>query len=425
MKKNSWLSKDLILMSIGQIISLFGNQILCFALPLYLLNQTGSSALFGIISAVSFIPMILLFPIGGVIADRVDKRNIMVILDFSTAALIFLFSVLIGKFSMIPLVVATMIILYAIQGAYRPAVKASIPALVDAEHFMQANSMVDVISSLANMIGPVLGGLLFSFVGLAPILYISVVCFFVSAVMELFLHIPFEKRPKQGSVIMTGFQDIKGSFGFIFRKKPVIWKLCISYGLVSMLLCALFVIALPILLTQRLGFPKDFANKLYGYAQGIIAAGSILGGLLAGILAKWLKPKAISYIMIGCALSILIAGIVLQLSDSSMTIYMVLVTGCSILMVLASLFQIQMMSYIQILTPNDLIGKVISCVICVCMCSIPIGQFIYGFIFEHIGRYTYIPFYVSALITIVIGIFSFRLYNMIGIEIEQRMEALK
>lgn len=103
-------------MAIGQIISLFGNQILRYALPLYLLNQTGSSVLFGTILACSFIPMIILFPIGGIIADRVNKRNIMVILDFATAMLIFLFCLLVGKIDVIPLMTITMIILYGIQG---------------------------------------------------------------------------------------------------------------------------------------------------------------------------------------------------------------------------------------------------------------------------------------------------------------------
>ncbi len=416
MQEKSLFSRNFVLMSIGQIISLFGNQILRFALPLYLLNQTGSSALFGIISAVSFIPMILLFPIGGVIADRVNKRNIMVVLDISTSVLVFLFSILVGKFEIVPLIAAMMIILYAIQGAYQPAVKASIPILVDTKYLMQANSVVDVISSLANMIGPVIGGLLFSLIGLAPILYVSIACFFASAVMEMFLHIPFEKKPKLGNIIVTGFGDIKGSFGFIFKNEPIIWKICITYAMVSLLLCSLFVIALPVLLTQSLGFSKQFANQLYGYAEGIIAAGSIFGGMLAGVSAKKLTPKAIPYFIIGCALSILTCAIAMQFSNSSMLIYIVLVIGCSILMVLASLFQVQMMSYIQILTPNDLIGKVVSCVICVCMCSSPIGQFIYGFVFEHIGRYTYFPFYAAALITIVMGILSFRFYSKISIE---------
>lgn len=416
------LSKDFILMSIGQIISLFGNQILRFALPLYLLNMTGSSVLFGTISAASFIPMILFFPIGGIIADRVNKRNIMVVLDFCTSALVFLFSILLGKFEIVPLIAITMIVLYAIQGVYQPSVKASIPVLVDTEYLMQANSVVDVISSLANMIGPIIGGILFSFVGLTPILYFSVACFFISAVMEIFLHIPFEKKSKQGNIIVTGYRDIKESFRFIFKHKPAIWRMCITYGMVSLLLCALFVIALPVLLTQSLGFGREFANQLYGYAEGFIAAGSILGGLLAGILAKKLTPKAIPYLMIGCALSILINGVALQFLTSSIAIYIVLVAGCSVLMILASLFQIQMMSYIQILTPNSLIGKVTSCAICICLCSSPIGQFIYGFIFEHIGVYTYLPFYIAALITVVMSILSFQLYGKIDIEIKQQME---
>ncbi|MDD3368175.1 MAG: hypothetical protein PHP50_04690 [Lachnospiraceae bacterium] len=54
---------------IGQIISLFENAVLRFALPLYLLNQTHSAALFGMVSACSFIPMIMLPPIGGIVAD--------------------------------------------------------------------------------------------------------------------------------------------------------------------------------------------------------------------------------------------------------------------------------------------------------------------------------------------------------------------
>jgi len=59
-------SKDFILVVIGQVVSIFGNQIVRFALPLYLLNKTGSPALFGTILAISFIPMILLFPVGGI-----------------------------------------------------------------------------------------------------------------------------------------------------------------------------------------------------------------------------------------------------------------------------------------------------------------------------------------------------------------------
>lgn len=419
MEKKSIWSKDFQLMAIGQIISLFGNQILRFALPLYLLHQTGSAALFGTISAISFIPMLILFPIGGIIADRVSKRNIMVILDFCTAALVFIFLLLSGEFNIVPLIAATLLLLYAIQGTYQPAVKASIPALVDKESFMQANSVVDVISSSANMIGPVVGGLLFATIGLSAILYICVGCFCVSAVMEMFIHIPFGKRQVQGGIIASGLADIGESFRYIFKTKPIIWKMSVTYGLVSLFLCSLFVIALPVLITQTLGFSPSTANRLYGYAEGVIAVGSVAGGLLAGVLSKKLNAKIIPGFIIGSALSILIGGMALHLFHSRLVVYAVLVFACSALMIFSSLFQIQMMSYIQVLTPNDLIGKVISCVICVCMCSNPIGQCIYGIVFEDIGDYSYLPFYVAALLVTTVGILTRSVFYEVEAELVQ------
>lgn len=77
--ENKLFTKDFTLVVIGQIISLFGNAVIRFALPLYLLNQTGSSALFGAVLACANVPMMLLSPVGGLAADRVNKRNVMVI----------------------------------------------------------------------------------------------------------------------------------------------------------------------------------------------------------------------------------------------------------------------------------------------------------------------------------------------------------
>ena len=134
-------TKDFMLVVIGQIISLFGNATIRFALPLYLLNLTGSSALYGTVTACAFIPAILLSPIGGIVADRVNKRNIMVILDFFTAAVILAFSLLMNEVNLILLLTVTLMFLYGIAGAYQPSVQASIPALTNQDNFMAANSI--------------------------------------------------------------------------------------------------------------------------------------------------------------------------------------------------------------------------------------------------------------------------------------------
>ncbi|WP_029905069.1 MFS transporter [Prevotella sp. 10(H)] len=420
--KNTILSKDFILVATGQIISIFGNQILRYALPLYMLNQKGSSALFGTILAISFIPMLLLFPIRGIIADRMNKRNIMVMLDFITAILILLFYLLIGKVEIVPLIAVTMIILSGIQGAYQPAVNASIPVLVAPEHIMKANSVINLINSAASMAGPVIGGILFSIVGLIPILYVSIGCFFASAVMEIFINIPFEKRKTKGNIFTTGTNDLKESFRFMFKEQPVLWKASLIFAALGLFLTALIIIAVPVIITQHLGFAPDTANRLYGYAQGIIAVGAILGGLLAGLLSKKLKLKSGSLILIGSAFSVLIGGIALHFLSESIPVYVILAIGCGLYVTLSTLLQIQIMTFIQIITPKDLIGKVISCFMCVCMCSIPIGQFIYGIIFEKIESYLYLPFYIAVMIITGISVFTRHIFCQIDNLIEGKGE---
>lgn len=405
-KKNMMFSKDFYFVAIGQIISLFGNQILRYALPLYLLNQTNSSALFGTISAIAFIPMILLCPIGGILADRVNKRNIMVILDFGTAAVTFLFCFLLGKSNIVPLVAATMIILYGIQGTYQPTVQASVPVLVDTEHMMQANSVITLISSLANMVGPVIGGMLYSVVGLTPILYTSVGCFCASAIMEMFIHIPFKKKEITTGIFTVGMNDVKESVAYIFHTRSILWKISLIFASLNLLLTALLIIGVPVIITQHLGFATNTANRLYGYAQGVIAAGSLLGGMLAGILSKRLTANASPFLLVGCALAVMLGGVGLQLSKNPLHMYIVLTISSGIFMLLASLFSVQMMTYLQLMTPQYLIGKVISCVMFLCMCSNPLGQLAYGFIFDKIGDILYVPFYIAPLIMIGISIMT-------------------
>lgn len=125
--------KNFTMVVIGQIISLFGNSILRYALPLYLLNLTGSASLYGIVMALSFIPMLLLEPIGGIIADRVNKKNVMVFLDFFTSGLIIFYLFTYKRFSIVLLLIVVLMLLYGIQGIYQPAVQASIPLLVAPE----------------------------------------------------------------------------------------------------------------------------------------------------------------------------------------------------------------------------------------------------------------------------------------------------
>ena len=142
----------------------------------------------------------------------------MVTLDFFTAAVIVTFFLLKNEWNPVPLLTVTLMLLYGIAGAYQPAVQASIPALVSQENFIAANSVVNAVSSFASLAGPVLGGVLYSAYGLDPVLWVCTVCFTLSAVMEIFIKIPFQRQPSDGGVLKTAKTDFAESIRFIRRE---------------------------------------------------------------------------------------------------------------------------------------------------------------------------------------------------------------
>lgn len=375
-------SKDFTLVVIGQIISLFGNAAVRFALPLYLLNQTGSSALYGTVTACAFIPAILLSPVGGIVADRVNKRNIMVILDFCTAALILIFCLLMNAVNLILLLTVTMMILYGIAGAYQPAVQSSIPALVSRDNFMAANSVVNTISSFSALLGPVLGGIVYSAYGLEPVLFICIACFAVSAVMEIFITIPYKKQEPGGSVFKIVKNDFMQSVKFIRKDKPAVGKAMLIICGMNLFLSAMIIVGMPYLITEVLDMETALANRLYGFAQGALAAGGLAGGVCAGIFAKKLKIGKSGSLIIICALCVFPMGAALILFSSAMINYIVITVCCFVIMLFSTVFTVQMMSFVQAETPQNLIGKVIAVVLTVAMCAQPLGNALYGVLFE-------------------------------------------
>lgn len=411
-------SKDFALVVIGQIISLFGNATIRFALPLYLLNLTGSSALYGTVTACAFIPAILLSPIGGIVADRVNKRNIMVILDFFTAAVILTFSLLMNGVNLILLLTVTLMFLYGIAGAYQPSVQASIPALTNQDNFMAANSIINTISSLASLMGPVLGGILYSAYGLKPVLWVCMVCFIMSAVMEIFIKIPFQKQTSGGGILKTARTDFAESIRFIRKEKPVIGKAVLVICGINLFLAAMIIVALPYLVTEVLNLDASQANRLYGFAEGALAAGGLAGGIGAGIFANKLAIYKSGNLVIACAACVFPIGIALILFSSGIINYIVITACCFVIMVFSTIFTVQMMAFIQAETPQNLIGKVIAVILTVSMCAQPLGNALYGVLFEICKGLEYIVVLFACVVSLMIAIGTRNIFKKLSPEVK-------
>lgn len=409
--KQSRFSRDFLLVVLGQIVSLFGNAVIRFALPLHLLNQTGSSALYGAVTACAFVPAVLLTPVGGLLCDRVNKRSVMAALDFSTALLLLAFIHLTGRVPAVPLLSVTLMLLYGIAGAYQPTVQASVPALVPPERLEAANSIINAISSLASLLGPVLGGMLYGVWGLPPILILSTACFALSALMELFIHIPHVPQPASAGLFDVIRSDFSLSFRFLRRQKPVLLRTTLMVCGINLFLSSMINVGMPCLITQTFGFSPARASELYGAAQGVLGIGGLAGGMCAGLLAGRMTLQGSGRLLVACTACAFPIGAALLIAPSPMIRYGVL-TACGFLIfVFSTIFSVQVISFIQRETPRELTGKVMSVSLTLSMCAQPLGSALYGVLFEICGGLEYAVVLFSVLISLAIALRAKRILS--------------
>lgn len=396
-------NKDFVLLVMGQFITQFGNAALTFALPLYLLNQTGSSALYGTVTACAFIPQILLSPVGGIIADRVDKRKIMMALDIFLTVVVVVYSLSFHRTGLVLLLTVTLMILYGIMGAYEPSVQAGIPALVGKECYVAANSVLNIISSVSSLAGPVLGGLIYASYGLLPVLWMCTACFLLSAVLKIFLRMPAVKQSVSGNIRAIVKSDFAESFRYIRKDKPLIGKMVLAICGINVFLSAMFIVGMPYIITEILDFEAEQANRLFGFTQGIMAAGGLTGGVGAGVLAKRLKAEKAGNLMVACALCVFPIGVAMAVCSSAMVNYMIMTVCSFIIMIFSTIFTVQMTALVQTETPQNLIGKVIAVILMFCMCAQPLGNTLYGVLFEVCAGFEFAVVLFSGVVSLMIA----------------------
>ena len=408
-EKSTLFKRDFTLVVIGQIISLFGNAILRFALPLYLLRETGSSALFGMVTACSFAPMVVLSMIGGVLADRVNKRNIMVGLDFCTAVLILIFYLSLGKLPTVPLFITVLMLLYGISGTYQPSVQASIPLLVSSEKLMAGNAVINQVNTLSGLLGPVIGGIMFGMWGIYPILILSIGCFSFSAVMEIFIHIPHEKRIRERGILTVVGNDLKESYQFVKTEKPIFFSVVFLISIFNLILSSVMIVGTPILITQVL----KMSDTMYGFTQGALALGGLCSGILTAAIAEKLKLKSSYILLLVCAASVALMGISLMFHIPAILSYWVITLMSFTAMGASPLFVVQIYTMVQKQTPPQLVGKIMAALISIAMCGQPIGQAIYGVLFDIFESRTWIVLIVAAVAAFLIALYSKKIFSQL------------
>ena len=393
-------TKNFTLLILGQLTSLFGNFILKLALSMYVLEATGSAAIFAGILSAATIPTILLSPLGGILADRADRRNIMVALDALTGVSVLCAALFLSESNAIA-VISTLLIILSILGAFEtPTVQACIPTMLQGDNIMKGNAVVNQVASLSYLIAPMLGGVLYAVFELKPVMYASVVCFFITALFECFIKLSYQRIQNQGGVLQIVKQDFLSSMQYISKEQTSISKMLLLTAFSRFFVMGITIVGLPFLVRTVLGLNA----KYYGAAESALAVATILGSIAAGVLAEKLKIHKLSVLLATLGIFIIPAGIVFLLPVNPIIKYGVTVVSFCCMQAVISIFSIFAVSLIQQRTPNHLIGKVMAYTSTVTLCVQPIGQIVYGFLFDRFYSAVYFVLIPTGIIVCIVGL---------------------
>lgn len=176
----------------------------------------------------------------------------------------------------------------------------------------------------------------------------------------------------------------------------------------------MIIVGLPYLVTEVLSFDSVWANQLCGFAQGALAVGGLAGGVCAGIFGKRLNIQKAGNLLAVCALTVFPIGISLMLFSLAELNYVVITVCCMIIMAFSTIFTIQMMSFVQTETPQNLIGKVYSVILTVCMCAQPVGSALYGFLFEFSSGFEYLVVLFAGVASLIVALCTKGLFKMLS-----------
>lgn len=397
--------RNITYLMLGQFISVFGGAILRFALSLFVLDVTGRADIFATVLAISSIP-VLFAPIGGAIADRYDRKRLMVLMDVANAVIAALLFFVIGTSESI-LAIGFLLFILAIVGSFdTPVVGASIPLLVEEQDLEKINGLSNGIQQLSNVVAPIIGGIFYGLIGANMLVGISIVFFAAAAVIESFLKIPFEKRAQApGSVLEILTADLKDGFSEV-KNNRVIFKTLILAAAINFALTSFFIVGLPVILRMTL----QVNDTMYGVGMAVFSLASIIGAIFAGPLTKNLKFNNLYRVFVYSGVVLLVMNILLNLTGTGVG-FMVVILMEIIIGVMLSAISVYMISLIQRITPKENLGKIMATVVAVCQCAVPLGQLLMGLLFKQTTAAVFIPLLVISGLVLALSFVCFRLFK--------------
>ena len=386
---------------------MLGSQIVSFAIVWYLTEQTGSATVLAIASMFGVIPNVLISPFAGAIADRNNRKNIMIISDLVVGLARLLGFFLFASGAIQVWHIYFMIFIGSAAGSFQhPAMAASTALMVPKRHLSRVAGMNQTLQGALSIAAPPLGALLMSFTSIANIFMLDFITMLLAVLPLFFIPIPhpISRKDENGDAIQRSFvEDLTEGFQYILS-----WR-----GLTLLLVSAMFInflispamSLLPLLVKMHFGGDEVQLALI----NSVLGIGMLIGGLTLSLWGGFKRQIFTTF------MGLVIAGI------SFAAIGFIPPTGFTIAVIifLISSMMIPLINgpihaVVQSAVIPEMQGRVISLISTFAGLAMPIGLAVAGPLSDAVGIQTW--FIIGGIFMSLAGLFGYLSPAMRGIE---------
>lgn len=386
-------NKNFLLLWLGQLVSMIGNRMHSLAVMWYVLNVTGSATKAGITMVFTILPNVILSPITGPLADRLDRKKIIVITDLINGLLVGIIAILTFTNNLeLWMLYSISALMSATTAFFSPAIQASIPAIVKKDNLVRANSLTQMTRNATSIFGPALAGVLITIIGIPGLFLLNSVSYLLSGFSESFISIPKIKRDITKKT--TILQDFKDGIKYTVKNTDLLHIIIVG-GVIINFLFAPFTIIIAVMSKDILGLDSS------GY--GLLLSALSVGALVMSFFIPKISEKVGNFKLMFLGLTL--EGLLLIPFAFANNIYTAFIS----LVLLGASFgivNVAIGSVIPVIVPNNIMGRVSSVLGILCSVSMPIGYYLGGVLLE---KYSVFSILISvALLTAISGLTTVR-----------------
>lgn len=380
----------------GQTISRLGDQFYFLAIPWLVLRITPSPVQLALVLGVASLTLGLFTLMGGVLADRLGPRRLMITADVARLVIMAALAALALLVVAPPLwsIVALSALLGIFSGLFWPASGAMIPHLVPAEDLQAANSFDQITMQSSNFVGPAIAGALLAATRLAFGFVIDTASFAVSVVTLAFVRMPPHSRETTRTAKPeSGMASLGAALRFLLRTRLLTTFFVVSL-VANFAINGLFEVGLPLLLKQRVGLA--IGPQAQGIVIGGFGLGSVLGAVAAGVTSR-VRHKPLVGTLLFVPFAALTAGIPLVPG-------VLPIAGlCFVMGLFNAAGNVLLITVMQRLIPLDMMGRMTSFIMLGSFLGSPLSIFAYGVVATVVPSVSWLFFGGALLMALAMG----------------------